>query len=86
MNRLVMCATFVIFTSSCAQQYGGPNCNAISTSTRPETIPEFDAARAKLLYVDTDVSRLKLAATAAEMAKNLRPWRAAMNEAVRKSP
>lgn len=40
-----MCATFVIFTSSCAQQYGGPNCNAISTSTRPETIPEFDAAR-----------------------------------------
>lgn len=43
--------------------------------------PDFDPALHRKLYVDTDVSRLKPAATAAEMTKELAGWRQAMNSA-----
>lgn len=45
--------------------------------------PNYDAALAKPLYVDVDVSRLKPAGTAAEMAEKLRPWRTSMDAAIR---
>jgi arylsulfatase A-like enzyme len=48
--------------------------------------PEYDAARSAAIYVDVDVSQLKPAATAAEMAEKLRPWRSAMNAAIRQAP
>ena len=46
--------------------------------------PDFDAALHRKLYVDTDVSRLKPAATAAEMTKPLAGWRQGMDEAARR--
>jgi arylsulfatase A-like enzyme len=45
--------------------------------------PDYDAALAKKLYVDIDTSRLSPARTAAEMASQLRDWRAGMDGAVR---
>jgi arylsulfatase A-like enzyme len=45
--------------------------------------PAFDAQRHRLLYVETDVSRLAPAATAAEIRHRLAAWRQAMNQAVR---
>jgi arylsulfatase A-like enzyme len=49
-----------------------------------EPNPAFDAALHKALYVDTDVSKLKPAATAAKTAEPLREWRRQMDKAVRK--
>jgi hypothetical protein len=46
--------------------------------------PAFDPARHKRLYADTDVSKLKPAATAADMRPGLREWRAGMNAVVPK--
>jgi arylsulfatase A len=48
--------------------------------------PNFDPALHKQLYVDTDVSRLKPAATAAEMTKRLAAWRRGMDSVVRRRP
>jgi arylsulfatase A-like enzyme len=48
--------------------------------------PNYDAGRAKPLYADIDISLLKPATTAAEMAEKLGPWRAGMNAAVRQAP
>jgi hypothetical protein len=45
--------------------------------------PAFDAALHRKLYVETDVSRLRPAATAAVTAEPLRAWRRAMDAAVR---
>lgn len=45
--------------------------------------PQFDPALHRLLYVETDVSRLAPPDTAAEMRRRLAPWRQAMNQAVR---
>ncbi len=45
--------------------------------------PNFDPALYRRLYVDTDVSRLKPAATAAEMTKQLAGWRKEMDAVVR---
>jgi arylsulfatase A len=45
--------------------------------------PNYNPAHAKPLYVDVDISRLKPAATATEMAEKLGPWRAGMDAAVR---
>jgi len=44
--------------------------------------PDFDPALFKKLYVDFDPSRPMLRATAAEMDKDMQPWRAVMNEVV----
>ena len=41
--------------------------------------PDFDPALHRMLYVDTDVSRLRPAANAAEMTKQLAAWRQGMN-------
>ncbi len=41
--------------------------------------PDFDAQLHRQLYVDTDVSQLKPAATAAEMTKRLAAWRKGMD-------
>src|SRR5262245_44835623 len=46
--------------------------------------PDFDPALHRKLYVDTDVSRLKPAATAAEMTKPLAGWRQGMDEVARR--
>jgi arylsulfatase A-like enzyme len=46
--------------------------------------PAFDAVLHKTLYLDTDVSKLKPAATAAKTAEPLREWRRQMDNAVRK--
>lgn len=46
--------------------------------------PAFDERRWRELYVDTDVSRLKPARTAAEMTPKLAAWRKAMDATVRK--
>jgi len=46
--------------------------------------PAFDPALHSRLYIETDVSTLKAAATAAETAKPLREWRRLMDGAVRK--
>jgi arylsulfatase A-like enzyme len=43
--------------------------------------PEFDPALHRKLYVDTDVSKLRPARTAAEMTPNLAAWRRAMDSA-----
>ena len=45
--------------------------------------PNFDPALHRRLYMDTDVSRLKTAATAAEMTKLLAGWRKEMDAVVR---
>jgi arylsulfatase A len=45
--------------------------------------PRFDPTLHRVLYVDTDVSLLKPAGTAAEAARPLREWRKAMDQAVR---
>jgi arylsulfatase A len=44
--------------------------------------PDFDPALFEKLYVDTDVSKLQPAKTAAEMRPSLQPWRKLMNEVV----
>jgi arylsulfatase A len=44
--------------------------------------PDFDPALFKKLYVDFDPSRPMLRSTAAEMEKDMQPWRAIMNEVV----
>src|SRR5439155_262536 len=41
--------------------------------------PDFDPGLHKMLYVDTDVSRLRPTTTAAEMTKQLAAWRQGMN-------
>lgn len=46
--------------------------------------PAFDAELYQRLYVDTDVSRLKPARTAAEMTKQLAAWRKGMDSVVAK--
>jgi arylsulfatase A len=46
--------------------------------------PAFDPALYRTLYVDTDVSKLKPAATAAAMRPALKEWRQAMNAVVPK--
>ncbi|OAI46604.1 sulfatase [Planctomycetaceae bacterium SCGC AG-212-F19] len=45
--------------------------------------PNFDPARHKKLYIDTDVSTLKPAATAAEMRPKLEAWREEMQAVVK---
>lgn len=46
--------------------------------------PHFDADLHRLLYLETDVSQLQPAHTAAEMRERLAAWRQAMNRAVRR--
>jgi arylsulfatase A-like enzyme len=48
--------------------------------------PNFDPALYKLLYVDTNVSRLKPAATALEMTKQLAAWRQGMDAVLPRRP
>ncbi len=48
-----------------------------------EPNPAFDPNLARQLYEDVDVSTLEPAATAAEMAEQLAPWRATMNAVVK---
>jgi arylsulfatase A len=45
--------------------------------------PGFDAATHQALYVTSDASKLAAAPTAAEIETKWKPWRAAMNEAVK---
>ena len=45
--------------------------------------PDFDPALHKQLYLDTDVSRLKPAATAADMTRQFAAWRKGMDSVVR---
>jgi hypothetical protein len=44
---------------------------------------DFDPALHRQLYLDTDVSRLKPAATAAEMTRQLAAWRKGLDAVVR---
>lgn len=46
--------------------------------------PDFDAQLHRLLYIQTDVSRLQPADTAAEIRRRLAAWRQAMNQARRR--
>lgn len=46
--------------------------------------PDFDPARHKRLYIDTDVSRLTPSRTAAEMTRSLAAWRQAMDSVLPK--
>ncbi|MCL6504602.1 MAG: hypothetical protein K6T86_18130 [Pirellulales bacterium] len=46
--------------------------------------PNFDAALHRLLYVETDVSRLEAADNAAAIRRRLASWRQAMNQAVQR--
>lgn len=48
----------------------------------PVPNPEFDAAKHRALYIDRNPSRISADAPAAEIAKQWRDWRAAMNQAV----
>lgn len=48
--------------------------------------PDFDAAAHRVIYHDTDVSKLLPKKTAAETAEPLRAWRSAMDAAVAKKP
>jgi arylsulfatase A-like enzyme len=48
--------------------------------------PDFDAALHRKLYIDTDVSTLEAAATAAEMRPKLEAWRQGMNDALKRKP
>jgi arylsulfatase A len=45
--------------------------------------PDFDPKLYRQIYIDTDVSRLKPAATAAEMTRKLAAWRKAIDAVVR---
>ena len=45
--------------------------------------PNFDPARHKAIYLDTDVSQLKPKATAKETATAYRNWRTAIDAATR---
>lgn len=47
--------------------------------------PDFRPELFNTLYVETDVSKLQPAATAAQMEPTLRPWRETMNSVVRKN-
>ncbi len=49
-----------------------------------EPNPDYDEALYRKLYVETDVSKLRPAKTAAEMTKSLAGWRKAMDEAAAK--
>ncbi len=44
MHRSIISAVLLVFASACRPTYGGPHCEAITTSTPPESIPEFDPA------------------------------------------
>jgi arylsulfatase A-like enzyme len=48
--------------------------------------PNFDAAAHRVIYHDTDVSKLQPQKTAVETAAPLKSWRAAMDAAVSRSP
>ena len=70
-QRVLKCATSLPAGGAKSAQENGPN-------------PNFDPALFKRLYEDFDPSRPPLAATAAQMAEQMKSWRELMNEVVRK--